>query len=425
MKRNVICAVLSILLLFAAVVPYYMSTGTSVKYAVSKGTDAAAGQEYPTGDIILEEQKIAEEKRIAEEKLKVKISNEMRGIWIPYLSLQGINAETIDKMVADCVQMKVNTVFFHVRPFGDALYKSNYFPWSHLITGEQGKAPEDDFDPLKYMIEQCRKNGLKIHAWINPLRIRSNAEIPVLSQNNPAYIAMNDSDMGNDRYVISYNDGLYYNPAKPEVRALIVSGVEEIVQNYDVDGIHFDDYFYPAENENFNDSVEYEVYKSSGGTLTLQEWRRDNINLLISDVYKAVKAKKPNAVFGISPSGNIDNCMKMGADVKKWCSEPGYVDYICPQIYWSFEHKTLPFDKACEQWMAIKTCKDVKLYAGLALYKAGSDLDDGTWQTSSDNIKRQIEYLRKTDAFEGFALYSYQSVFKAECQEEIAAYKSL
>lgn len=382
-------------------------------------------QGYPTKEIILEEQKISEEKRIAQEKLNAKISREMRAIWIPYLSMQGINAAMIDKMVTDCIEIKVNTVFFHARPFGDALYRSDYFPWSHLITGEQGKVPENNFDPLEYMIEKCRQNNIKIHAWINPLRIRLNSANPMVSPNNPAYIILSDSDKDNDRYIINYNDGWYYNPACQEARTLIVNGVAELVKNYDIDGVHFDDYFYPAEDASFDDSVEYNAYKSSGGEMTLSEWRSDNINKLISEVYKTVKANKSSAVFGISPAGNIENCMKMGADVKTWCSSDGYVDYICPQIYWSFDHKTLPFDKACAQWEALVTNENIKLYAGLALYKTGSDLDDGTWKTSNDNIKRQIEFLRQTEKFEGFALYSYQSLAVSECQTEIEAYKTL
>lgn len=343
---------------------------------------------------------------------------EMRAVWVPYMSLYNIDKDGLDRIVANCRSVGANAIIFHVRPFGDALYKSDFFPWSHIITGTQGADP--GFDPLEYIIEKAHQNGMELHAWINPLRITLSGGTPsVLSSDNPYTKWRNDSDPSNDSWVIDYNGGKYYNPAVPEVRQLIINGMAEIAARYNVDGIHWDDYFYPASDSSFNDGAQYSAYVASGGTSDLIAWRTENINTLIRESYSRIKATDSSCVFGISPAGNIQNCLDAGADVYKWCSSGGYIDYICPQIYWSFESTVAPFDKRCQEWRAmVKT--DIDFYVGLALYKAGSNADGGQWLRSSNIIARQVEYIRSNGInADGFMLYSYEYISGAQTFAEM------
>ncbi len=356
----------------------------------------------------------------------VSADEEMRAVWIPYLSQNNITEAAIDRMVADCLNVGANAIIFHVRPFGDAVYDSDIFPWSHVCTGTQGEAPS--FDPLEYIVKKAHDSGLELHAWINPLRIQlANGSLPkAISEDNPYTLWRTDSDPDNDDWVIDFQKGKFYNPAHPEVRQLLIDGMVELAENYDIDGIHWDDYFYPAADASFDDSLAYNAYKESGGTMTLIQWRTDIINTLVRDSYAAVKAADPDCDFGISPQGNIGNCTRIGADVYTWCSTPGYVDYICPQIYWTFDNTISPYAKRCEQWKEITTCEDVKLYIGLALYKAGGTADGGKWQKSDRDIAQQIEYARENGInADGFMLYSYQYLNTEGWEGEVEAIRQL
>ncbi|MDR1002207.1 MAG: family 10 glycosylhydrolase [Oscillospiraceae bacterium] len=350
-------------------------------------------------------------------------SGEMRAIWIPYMSLTDISANKIDAMLDKAKSMGFNTIMFHVRPFGDAMYKSKYFPWSHIAAGTQGASPSGGFDPLGYAVTAAHSRGLALHAWINPLRIQlEGGKVPeTIAASNPYNKYRNDSSAANDHYVVDYKDGKYYNPAEAEVRELIVSGIAEIAENYDVDGIHWDDYFYPSSTSAFDDGVSYDKYKKSGGTLSLASWRKYNIDLLVRASYERVKAINPKLIFGISPAGNIQNCLNAGADVKKWGRESGYVDYLCPQIYWTFDNSVAPYEEMCKKWRNIVTNKSVKLYIGLALYKAGSNSDSGKWKTADDIIAREIRYARSSPInADGFMVYSYDYLGKAQTKKEVA-----
>ena len=358
----------------------------------------------------------------------VSTDEEMRAVWIPYLSQNNIDKAAIDKMVADCLNIGANTIIFHVRPFGDAVYDSAIFPWSHVVSGTQGFGPTAGFDPLEYMVEQAHAHELELHAWINPLRIQlANGSLPTfISEDNPYTVWRTDDDPENDDWVIDYQKGKFYNPAHPQVRQLLIDGMLELVNNYDIDGIHWDDYFYPAANESFDDSLAYTAYTEAGGTMSLLEWRTENINSLVHDSYAAVKAADPDCQFGISPQGNIGNCLRIGADVYEWCSTPGYIDYICPQVYWTFDNTVAPFEKRCIEWRDMITCDGISLYIGLALYKAAGTADGGKWQKADDDIAQQIECLRKEgiDA-EGFMLYSYQYLSIEGWEGEVSAVRQL
>ena len=353
---------------------------------------------------------------------------EMRGVWVAYLSLDDVNKRKIDEIVAKAKENRLNTVFLHVRPFGDALYQSDYYPWSHLVTGTQGTVPSDGFDPLAYAVEAAHREGIALHAWLNPLRIMltSGTLPPSLAGNNPYTVWRNDGNPENDDWVIDYKKGKFYNPAYPEVRELIVKGTKEIVEKYDVDGVHWDDYFYPAYDESFDDSVAYNAYLGQGGKLSLSDWRTQNINELVRAVYSAVKEADSSCLFGISPAGNVDNCLRMGADVTTWGSSRGYVDYLLPQVYWTNDNRIAPFEPVCARWNALVTNPDVRLYIGLALYKAGSDDDNGKWKKADDIIMNQVLYTRsgQTKA-EGFSLYSYAYLDSDKTVEEMKNLRSV
>lgn len=351
--------------------------------------------------------------------------SELRAVWIPYMSLdisttehtEADFKEHFDKIISRCKSYGINAVIVQVRPFCDALYKSDYFPLSHIITGTQGDTI--DYDPLKYMVEACHKENIEFHAWINPYRIKVSNSPEKLSEKNPYYTLKKAAD--NIEPITAWNEDIYLNPASAAARELIINGVREIVENYEVDAVQFDDYFYPTESTNF-DIDDYKSYVSSlsqdAVPLTQLEWRKSNVNSLVAGVYSAVHSIKSNISFGISPQGNIDNDLNMGADVAKWCSYSGYVDYICPQIYYNFENEALPFDKAVTNWKKLTEKGDVKLYAGLAVYKAGSDADSGSWEKSNDILKTQIEYLR-SNGINGFMLYSYDYLQSEQTETEM------
>lgn len=359
---------------------------------------------------------------------------EMRAVWVPYMSLNMSDTdrsekafkEKIDTILDNCIKHNLNTIIIHVRPNGDSLYPSKYFPWSDILSGTQGKNP--GYDPLKYIIEASHSKNIKVHAWINPLRIRFSNTPSALSSDNPYTIWQNDNNKENDRYIFQSGKNIYYNPAYSKVRELIINGVREIVSNYEVDGIHFDDYFYP-ENDMTCDEDDYKSYLSTVdenySPLSQSEWRKANINALVSGVYTAIHEIKDNVVFGISPQCNIENDEKISADIKSWGSISGFVDYLCPQIYVSNTHPYLPFKESADEWKNIISNQNVKFYIGLAVYKAGSDSDSGTWLESDEILKNQILYGRSIDC-DGFMLYSYEylntELTAAEVQNTIALF---
>lgn len=344
--------------------------------------------------------------------------SDMRGVWVPYMSLQNDEyteeafKKNFDNIIKISKEHKINTLFVHIRPFADALYKSEIFPYSHILTGTQGKTI--DYDPLDYMIEQAHKNDMEFHAWINPYRI-STKDTPDALAENSIINSLSDSD------ILEYDGGNYINPASQKGRDLIIKGVKEVVKNYDIDGIQFDDYFYPS-SETELDKSSYEEYKSQLDgeciPLTQYEWRKSNVNILISSVYSIIKQLKPDVLFGISPQGNISNCLDIGADVNTWCNTYGYMDYICPQLYVNFEHSVLPFDTMLKEWKEISKNNKITLCVGLALYKANSDYDEGTWKNSDEILKKEVEYCQKNN-INNFIIYDISYFENENTADEI------
>lgn len=351
---------------------------------------------------------------------------EMRGVWISYIELsmekesdksEEAFRKKFDKIAENSKGYGLNTLIVQVRPYGDALYKSEYYPWSHILTGTQGKNP--GYDPLKIMCEISRKYGMQIHAWVNPYRITLNETPGELSDDNP-YVK-------NKNLGLTTDSGIILDPSNKKTRELITKGVVEIVKNYDIDGIQFDDYFYPEDIADC-DSKSYESYISEVGeknSMNLDNWRFANVNMLICETYRAIHSESNYVVFGISPQGNIDNNKKLYADVKSWCNCRGFVDYICPQIYFSTENPALTFENALESWSTLDYDENVKLYVGLAGYKAGTDDDEGTWAESDSILADEYRILKSNEKAEGFMIYSYNSIISDDSREEMQNLRNL
>ncbi|MBP3705211.1 MAG: family 10 glycosylhydrolase, partial [Clostridia bacterium] len=184
-------------------------------------------------------------------------------------------------------------------------------------------------------------------------------------------------------------------------------------------GIHFDDYFYPSADEDIDSSMYKAYVNNTEEPLPLHEWRTANINALIASVYRKIKKVDENIVFGISPQGNLANNEKINADVYTWCAQKGYIDYICPQLYYSFENAALPFETALAEWTEMPRLENIELYIGLAVYKAGTDADDGTWLSREDTIARQIERAKESGA-DGIILYAVDHLGNDAAQAEMA-----
>ena len=333
-------------------------------------------------------------------------SFDKRAIWFSYSDLAKFSYESQKAFTKDfqtaidrVEKYKINTVIVQVRPFSDALYQSKLFPISQVICQKTSLS----FDPLKEMIKIAQQKGLMIEAWVNPYRISLNQTTyqQFMSQ-SPKSAWLKDTKL-----TIGYEPFKYIlNPASQEVRDYIVAGVKEIVENYAIDGIHFDDYFY--------------IEGTHGKTTKNQ--RLDNVNTLISDVYQCIKAINKDVTFGISPQGNYENCINEGADVDTWLKEEGYVDYVMPQIYWSDQYgesQTKMFSQRAKQFAGLKRCQDVALYAGLALYRAGDEYDvDQGWKLADDNISQQVQIL-SLNGYKGFGLFNYSSLSKKAAIKEM------
>lgn len=353
------------------------------------------------------------------------VGNEMRAAWITFLEFSDKKyTETqfktkIIEMFDEIAKRRLNNIYVHVRPFSDAMYESSYYPWSRYVSGIEGKHP--GYDPLEIMVQEAHSRGMKLHAYINPYRVNTKVDFEKLDDSdynwkNPAYRWLNDDDEANDRNVLLYEKMYYYNPAKQEVIDLITNGVKEIVEKYEVDGIVFDDYFYPnlGINTYMNrfDAKEYKEYKENtkaagGYPLSIVQWRRENIDKMVKSVYRAVKAAGKGQTFGISPAGNLQRLRASYvyyADIDRWGREDGYVDYLAPQLYWGFEHSIVPFEKGVRDWMEVVKNPNVKLYVALGVYKVEAQ-DTPEWK-EKDILARMVRSLREKN-LGGYSLYRY------------------
>lgn len=353
--------------------------------------------------------------------------DEFAGVWIASvfnidfpskadLSKDELKAE-LDAIVRDAEEAGLNTIFFQVRPEADALYDSEIFPVSRYMSS----TGELRFDALEYIIYAAHKKGIAVHAWVNPLRVSSspNVTLESLSEDHPA--------RKNPDWVVKYEDGkMYFDAGIPEVRELVVKGVQEIVDNYNVDGIVFDDYFYPYPAYNtvsgssevvpFDDADTYAKY---GGEKSLENWRRENINSMVKAVHTAVKDERERCLFGVSPfgiwkngygdeSGSLtrgsESYSMLYCDTVAWI-KGGYVDYVAPQIYWSKDESAAPYNALCDWWNMIVDGTGVRLLVSHGAYR----YEDG-WTDPKGIITDQVTYSREKKNYRGSIYYGYFEV---------------
>lgn len=356
------------------------------------------------------------------------LPTEMRAMWISFLEWETYDLSTEEAMrsvakelFGNCANLGLNTVIVQVRSFSDAMYPSEIYPWSHQLTGTQGQDP--GYDPLAVMIEEAHALGLRFEAWVNPYRAwhKLYRDLP-MAADNPAVLHPEWTREGSD-------GGLWYNAGIPEVKDMIVAGTAEIVQNYDVDGIHYDDYFYSfLADENFD----ADLYAQNSQGQTLAGWRRQNVNYLLMEVYQAIKNLKPGVAFGISPQGNNENNYNQEySDVKLWM-EQALVDYVMPQLYWGFNYRdkngkdNAAFANKCAEWAGYPRSENVALYIGLGAYRIGAgdggSNDQSEWQ-SGHNIADMVTHMQGVPGITGFALFRYAFLFDGSelAQQETAA----
>ena len=360
----------------------------------------------------------------------------MRGVWvssvanIDYPSQQGLSADQLkseaDTILNNIAAMGLNTVFLQVRPSADALYQSALFPWSHYVSGTAGQAPDGDFDVLAYWVEGAHSRGLQLHAWLNPYRITRDGkeELDALPETSPA--------KQHPEWVVEYEGNYYFNPGLPAVQQLVVDGAAEIVRNYDVDGIHLDDYFYPGTD--FNDAAAYARYGEDFDDIG--DWRRDNVNTLIASLDETVHAINPELSFGVSPAGIWDNkadnpkgsdtngrssYREIYCDSVEWVKR-GTVDYICPQLYWSIGYEIADFEVLVDWWQDIVSTSDVALYIGIGAYRAAEAEPGDVWYGTAE-LERQLDMLDNSIDIQGEVFFSYASLMEAQgCSDFLTAH---
>ena len=360
-------------------------------------------------------------------------SGELRGVWFSYLDWKNMPTDeagfkaAADQVMSDIQKNGMNAIFCHVHSHSDAYYPSSVLPTSKFLPGN-GR-----FDALQYMIDSAHRHGLRFHAWFNPYRVTGYqmkwSDVPAGSIVKQWYASGN-------RNVLLFDGNYYLNPAQPAVRDLVVSSIREVLTKYAIDGVQFDDYFYPDLGKDAATNFDYLEYQLYSGNASITEWRKANVSALIAAVYQTVHAVRPSAVFGVSPVGPLRNLRSEKSyfvDIDTWMSHTGYIDYVLPQIYFDFEQKTgsgvasdAAYANCLNSWLQLrqKTGGKVKLYVGLALYKCGTSAWDGNakpeWLRRSDILLREVQLARQSGQVSGFGIYAYQNFDDAAAQAELA-----
>ena len=301
----------------------------------------------------------------------------------------------------------INTVMFQARPKGDAMYNSSINPWSDILTGCQGKNP--GYDPLEFVIEQAHKRGMKVHAWLNPYRVTtSGTDVGILASNNPA--------KQHPDWTLAHNGRIYFNPELPQVKQLIYDTVGEIVRNYNIDGIHFDDYFYPSN---------YPLPEGESRDGQVANARRNHVNEMVLGVKNTIKSIKPQVEFGVSPSGiwknkssDINGSDTRGkesyysdyADTVGWIKN-NYIDYVVPQLYWQIGLNVADYSKLVSWWSNQVKGSNVDLYIGQGIYK----------DVVANEIDTQLQLNKLYPQIKGSVFYSTSDIIKnrAGCRDKI------
>ncbi|MCW9706473.1 glycoside hydrolase family 10 protein [Fodinibius salsisoli] len=351
---------------------------------------------------------------------------EFRGAWIatvdnidwpskPGLSVAQQKAE-LRAMMDRAQLLNMNAIVFQVRPSADALYDSPYEPWSEYLTGQQGKAPEPYYDPLKFAVEEAHRRGLELHAWFNPFRAYHPAAEGDFA---PGHIKNRHPDM-----VVKYGRYLWLDPGQPRVRQYSIDVIADVVRRYDIDGVHLDDYFYPypvtgtdGKDTPFPDLASYKKYMRENGSVKRGDWRRQNVNQFIERLSQEIKLIDPQVRFGISPFGiwrpghpeqikGFDAFDRLYADARKWLHE-GWVDYLAPQLYWPIEQKPQSFPVLLD-WWSQQNIRERHIWPGLYTSKLRSVQEK--WPTSE--IERQIRITQANPDATGTIHFSMKALMQ-------------
>lgn len=350
--------------------------------------------------------------------------DDLRGVWVasvdntdwpsrPGLSAREQRAELLARL-DDAVERRLKTVFFQVRPSADALWPSRFEPWAQYLTGEPGGDP--GWDPLEVAISEAHQRGLKLHAWFNPYRIALHDDPSRLAEGHPA--------RSHPEWVVPYGGMLYYNPGLPEVRAFVQDAMFDAIERYDVDGVHWDDYFYPypLEGETFDDDA---AYREHGADFPDRgDWRRHNIDLLVRETAERLRKTKPDVPFGISPFGvwrnqetdpqgsdtraGVQTYDDLYADTRSWVRE-GWIDYVVPQLYWNLGFEAADYAQLVPWWADVVEGTEVRLYIGEALYKVGDPEQPDAWQDPTE-LSRHLTFCQDYPAVAGHAFFSATDV---------------
>lgn len=347
---------------------------------------------------------------------------EFRGVWIatvqnidwPSKPAVGVNAtvqkQELVKILDEHQKTGINAIMLQVRPSTDAFYAKSREQWSMFLAGKQGLAPKPFYDPLQFAIEEAHKRGMELHAWFNPYRATNNLIDSLISQDHLTRTR--------PEWFFTYGGKKYFNPGLPEVRSYIIGVIMDVVRNYDIDGVHFDDYFYPYPGkEKLPDSTTYQQYGK--GFANIDDWRRNNVDLLIQSLSEHIHAEKKHVKFGISPFGiwrnkaqdpegsesnGLSGYSALFADARKWVRE-GWVDYINPQVYFPFYYPAAPYEKLVDWWSANANGKH--MYVGQGVYRAMEDREG--WR-DKQQLSNQVRYLRENPAVQGSVFFSSRSL---------------
>ena len=297
----------------------------------------------------------------------------------------------------------INAVIFQIRTECDALYNSSIEPWSYWLTGNQGKAPEPFYDPLELAITEAHKRGMELHAWLNPYR--------AIKKNNSYPSAPNHITNLHPEWILQFGELKILNPGIPEVEKYILGVVKDVVERYDIDGIHFDDYFYPYTPIKNEDSVTFEIYK--GNFTNIQDWRRNNINSLIADVYQLINSIKPKVKFGVSPFGIVENKYAgtkgfesykvLYCDPLNWIDKK-IIDYVSPQLYWEIGHRSTDYAKLLPWWTSVKNGR--QLYIG----HFSSRIADENYSGKKSELGDQLRINNSIRNVDGDIFFSAKSI---------------
>lgn len=357
---------------------------------------------------------------IAQTPAKIAPKREFRGVWVatvenidwpsrPGLSVDQQKQELIGLMDQH-KRNGMNAIMLQVRPAADAFYRKSREPWSQWLMGRQGVAPAPGYDPLEFAIKEAHSRGIELHAWFNPYRASMSAG---------AFASEDHMTKKRPDMFFVYGGKKQFDPGLPEVREYIVQVILDVVKGYDVDGIHFDDYFYPypLEGQRINDSMTFSKYPN--GFTDISDWRRNNVDLLIKQLDDSIHHYKHYVKFGVSPFGiwknskedtlgsathGLSNYRELYADSRKWVKE-GWVDYINPQIYFSFTRKAAPFPILAGWWS--NNAYGRHLYIGQAAYLVNQKME-AAWRNPSE-VPNQIRYMRENNRIQGSVFFSSKS----------------